>query len=153
MSKAKRGRPRNAPGTAVDNKLTPRMELAITAIVQDNKSRDEAAKLAGLTPDAIRKAMRNNSAARAFYNSELKELRNFAKSIALHALIAECTGPNASARVAAARTLVEDGATALPGSSAGQIPGLVIQIINTRASQQPMPIDVTPLNRPPVSAV
>jgi predicted transcriptional regulator len=79
------------------------MKIAIEAIVQDNLSRAEAAKLAGLTDDAVRKGLRDNSAARGFYSSEVKALLHFAKAKAAHALINELDGPNAAARVSAAK--------------------------------------------------
>jgi predicted transcriptional regulator len=44
---------------------------------EDNKTRAEAAKIADLTEDAIRKAMRDNGAVREFYNSQVKALMNF----------------------------------------------------------------------------
>jgi hypothetical protein len=53
--------------------------------VEDNLPRAEAAKLAGLTDDAVRKAMRDNAAARSFYASEVKALMNFAKAKAARA--------------------------------------------------------------------
>src|ERR1700723_1997484 len=98
-SPPKRGRPRKQPGELVDHRLTPKMRIAILAVVEDGKSRADAAKLAGLTDDAVRKAMRDNSAAREFYNSELKALMHLAKAKAAHTLIKELDGPNAAARV------------------------------------------------------
>ena len=50
------GRPRKAPGEPVDHRLTPKMRVAIESIVQNNATREEAAKLAGLTADAIYRA-------------------------------------------------------------------------------------------------
>jgi hypothetical protein len=70
----KPGRPRKAPGEPVDHRLTPKVRIAILAIVEDGKTIAEAATVAGLTKDAIRKAMRDNSAARDFYVSELGAL-------------------------------------------------------------------------------
>jgi hypothetical protein len=84
------------------------MAIAIRAIVEDNLSRAEAAKLAGLSADAVRKSMRDNPAAREFYAREVKALLHFAKAKAAHALIKELGGPNAAARVAAARTVLEE---------------------------------------------
>jgi hypothetical protein len=104
----KRGRPKKAPGAPTDHRLTPKVRIAIEAIVQDNLSRAEAAKLAGLTDDALRKAMKGNPVAREFYTSEVRALMQFAKAKAAHALIKELNGPNAAARVAAARTILED---------------------------------------------
>jgi hypothetical protein len=132
------GRPRKAPGDPVDHKLTPKMQIAILAIVEDNKSRAEAAKLAGLTDDAVRKAMRDNSAARAFYASEVKALMNFAKAKAAHALIKELDGPNAAARVAAARTLLEENDRAPAGNNMPQVPGFAILIADARAQAIPV---------------
>jgi hypothetical protein len=139
----KRGRPRKQPGALVDHRLTPKMRVAILAIVEDNKSRVEAGKVAGLTESAIRKAMRDNSAAREFYANEVKALLRFAKAKAAHALIAELDGPNAAARVAAARSILEDNATAPAGNGMPQIPGFAILISDARSS--PHPIDITPL--------
>jgi hypothetical protein len=137
------GRPRKAPGEPVDHKLTPKMQIAILAIVEDNKPRAEAAKLAGLTDDAVRKGMRDNSAARAFYAAEVKALMNFAKAKAAHALIKELDGPNAAARVAAARTLLEENHQAPAGNGMPLVPGFAILIADARTVSQP--IDVTPL--------
>jgi hypothetical protein len=120
------------------------MKIAIEAIVQDNLSRADAAKAAGISEDALRKSMKGNSATREFYNSELKALRQFARVRATHALIAELDGPNAAARVSAARTILEDSDRAPAGNNMAQVPGFAILIQDARASQQP--IDITPLN-------
>ena len=145
----KRGRPRKQPGELVDHRLTPKMRIAILEIVENNTPRAEAAKIAGLTDDAVRKAMRDNAASRAFYASEVKALLNFAKAKAAHALIKELDGPNASARVAAARTLLEEGPQASAGNGMAQVPGFAILIADGRSFQQP--IDVTPLNGLPMA--
>jgi HEAT repeat protein len=146
----KLGRPRKQPGAPVANKLTPKMAVAILAIVEDNQSRAEAANLAGLTEDAIRKAMRDNGAVREFYSSQVKALINFAKAKAAHTLIKELDGPNAAARVAAARTILEDSATAPAGNGMPQVPGFAILIADAR-SFQPPPIDVTPFTGLPMA--
>jgi hypothetical protein len=143
------GRPRKAPGAAVAHQLSPRMKVAISAIVEDNKSRAEAAEVAGLTEDAIRYAMRDNPVVRQFYTDQVKALLSFAKARAAHALIAELTGPNAAARVAAARTILEDNPTAPAGNGMPQIPGFAILIADARSS--PQSIDVTPLNGLPMA--
>jgi hypothetical protein len=139
----KRGRPRKALGAPVDNKLSPKMRIAILAIVEDNASRADAAKVAGLTDDAIRKAMRDNAAVREFYSSEVRALLRFAKAKAAHALIAELTGTNAAARVAAARAILEENPQTPAGNNMAQVPGFAILIADARSFQQP--IDVTPL--------
>jgi len=72
----------------------------------------------------------------------LKALMHFAKAKAAHALIKELDGPNAAARVAAARTLLEDNAAA-PAGNMPQVPGFAILIADARSFQQP--IDVAPL--------
>jgi hypothetical protein len=146
---SKAGRPRKQPGDPVDHRLTPKVRIAILAIVEDGKSVAEAAVVAGLTKDAIRKAMRDNSAARDFYVSELRALMHCAKAKAAHALIKELTGPNAAARVAAARTILEDNA-ATPAGNMPQVPGFAILIADARSS--PQPINVTPLNGLPIAA-
>jgi hypothetical protein len=146
---SKAGRPRKAPGDPVDHRLTPKVRIAILAIVEDDKSVAEAAAVAGLTKDAIRKAMRDNSAARDFYVSELRALMHCAKAKAAHALIKELTGPNAAARVAAARTILENNDGTSAGNNMPQVPGFAILIADARSSQQP--IDLAPLNGLPMA--
>jgi len=131
----KLGRPRKKPGEPVAHKILPKMQVAILAIVEDNKTRAEAAKLAGLTEDAIRKAMRDNGAVREFYSSQIKALMTFAKAKAAHTLIKELDGSNATARVAAARIILEDNATAPAGNNMPQVPGFAILIADARATQ------------------
>jgi hypothetical protein len=145
------GRPKKAPGAPVDNKLTPRMRVAIAAIVEDNLPRAEAAKLAGLSDDAVRKGMRDNSAVRTFYSAEVRALMSFAKAKAAHTLIKELDGNNAAARVAAARTLLEEAPQALAGGNMPQAPGFAILIADQRSQALPLPIDVTPLNNLPMA--
>jgi hypothetical protein len=125
------------------------MRIAVQAIVESNMSRAEAAKVAGLTEDAIRKAMRDNSAARQFYVDELKALMTCAKAQAAHALIKELTGNNAAARVAAARAILEENQLTPAGNGMPQVPGFAILIADARSFQQP--IDVTPLNGLPMA--
>jgi|HubBroStandDraft_3_1064219.scaffolds.fasta_scaffold445656_2 hypothetical protein len=103
------GRPKKAPGEPTDHRLTPKMRVAILAIVKDNKSRAEAAKVAGLTEDAVREA-----------------LMHCAKAKAAHALIKELDGPNAAARVAAARMLLEENDRSPAGNGLPQVPGFAI---------------------------
>jgi hypothetical protein len=134
----KRGRPRKAPGEPTDHRLTPKIKIAIEAIVGDNKSRAEAAKLAGLTDNALYKSMKNNPAAREFYASEVRALMSFAKAKAAHALIKELDGPNAAARVAAARTILEDNDRAPAGNNMPQVPGFAILIADARAHALPV---------------
>jgi hypothetical protein len=131
----KRGRPKKAPGDPVDHRLTPKIRTAILAIVEDGKTRVEAAKLAGLTDDAVRKAMKDNPAARDFYMSEVRALMQFAKAKAAHALIKELDGPNAAARVAAARTILEDNERSPAGNNMPQVPGFAILIADARSAQ------------------
>jgi hypothetical protein len=100
-------------------------------------SRAEAAKLAGLTDDAVRKGMRDNSAVRSFYASEVKALLHFAKAKAAHALIAELNGSNAAARVAAARTLLEETERTPAAAGMPQIPGFAILISDQRTHAIP----------------
>ena len=65
-----------------------------------------------------------------------------AKDYAAHALIKELTGSNAAARVAAARTLLEDN-DRNPAGHMPQVPGFAILIADARSSHQP--VDITPL--------
>ena len=127
----KRGRPKKAPGEPTDHRLTPKMRVAILAIVEDNKPRAEAAKIAGLTDDAVRKGMKDNPVAREFYTSELRALMDFAKARAAHALIKELEEPNAAARVAAARSILKDNERAPAAGNMPQVPGFAIHIADT----------------------
>jgi hypothetical protein len=145
----KRGRPRKAPGAPVDNKLSARMAIAIIEIVENNRSRAEAAKLAQLSDDAVRKAMRDNSAVRAFYVTELKALLNFAKARAAHALIKELIGPNAAARVAAARSLLEEPERSPAANGMPQVPGFAILIADARSQAMPVGPVLNQISRQP----
>jgi hypothetical protein len=127
--------PKSGQGEPIDHRLTPRVRTAIETIVQDNKPRAEAAKLAGLTDDALRKALKDNPVAREFYTSELRALMDFAKARAAHALIKELDGPNAAARVAAARSILEDSERAPAAGNMPQVPGFAILIADTRSPQ------------------
>jgi hypothetical protein len=111
------------------------MRVAILAIVEDNKPRAEAAKITGLTDDAVRKGMKDNPVAREFYTSELRALMDFAKARAAHALIKELEEPNAAARVAAARSILEDSERAPAAGNMPQVPGFAILIADTRSPQ------------------
>lgn len=127
----KRGRPKKAPGEPVDHRLTPKIRIAILAIVEDNAPRAHAAKLVGLTDDAVRKAMKDNPAAREFYTNEVRALMQFAKAKAAHALIKELDGPNA----AAARTILEDNERSPAANNMPQVPGFAILAADTRSPQ------------------
>ena len=141
MTKRKLGRPRKPPGAPVDHKLTPRMRTAIIALVETGKDMEAAAAEAGLTANAIYKAMRH-APAREFYNAELKLLLTAAKAKAAHTLIKELDGPNAASRVAAARTILEGDKAAPISAGMPQAPGFSILIVDGRAQQNT--IDVTP---------
>jgi hypothetical protein len=67
---------------------------------------------------------------------------SFSKARAVHALIKEMDGPNAAARVAAARTILEDSDRAPASNNMPQVPGFAILIADARSSQQVL--DVTP---------
>jgi hypothetical protein len=125
------GRPKKKPGEAVDHRLTPKTRTAIVAIVEDGKTIEEAAELAGLTPSAIYKAMKNPPA-REFYTSELRQLLHCAKAQAAHALIRELKGDNAAARVAAARTLLAEDEKKAPTQGMPQMPGFSFLVIDAR---------------------
>jgi hypothetical protein len=136
--KRKAGRPRKPPGAPVDHKLTPRMREAIIALVETGKDMEAAAAVAGLTPGAIYRALKN-APVREFYLAELKLLLTAAKAKAAHALIRELDGDNAASRVAAARTLLESDKA--PHISAGmpQVPGFSILVFDGRAQQAALP--------------
>jgi hypothetical protein len=137
--KRKVGRPKKKPGEPVDHRLTPKMRVAILAMVEDGKTAEEAAEIAGLTRDAINRSMRRNSTAREFYASELRALLNCTKHLAAHALIKELTGDNAAARVAAARTLLAEDEKKAPSAGMPQMPGFSFLVIDARqATGQPL---------------
>jgi hypothetical protein len=133
----KAGRPKKKPGEPVDHRLTPKMRTAIVAMVEDGKTVEEAAEVAGLTPSAIYKAMKNPPA-REFYTSELRQLLHCAKAQAAHALIKELTRDNAAARVAAARTLLAEDERKAPAQGMPQMPGFIF-LVNA-PNGQPLPV-------------
>jgi hypothetical protein len=132
------GRPKKKAGEPVDHRLTPKMRAAIVAMVEDGLTIEEAAKVAGLTPSAIYKAMRNPPA-KDFYVAELRALLACTKHLAAHALIKELKGDNAAARVAAARTLLADDAKPVPAQGMPQIPGFSFLVIDARQAGQALP--------------
>jgi hypothetical protein len=139
--KRKVGRPKKKPGEPVDHRLTPKMRAAIVAMAEDGKTVEEAAEVAGLTPSAIYKAMKNPPA-REFYTSELRQLLHCAKHLAAHALIRELKGDNAAARVAAARTLLAEDERKAPAQGMPQMPGFSFLVIDARqATGQPLPMN------------
>jgi hypothetical protein len=128
----KRGRPRKAPGEPVDHRLTPKMRTAIIAIVEGGKTLQEAAAEAGCTTSLIYKSMKNVPV-REFYIEELRLLRTCAKAAAAHVLIKEMSGPNAAARVAAAKPILEDEAGRAAGAPGQTTPNFIIVIGDQRA--------------------
>jgi hypothetical protein len=145
MTKHKRGRgrPRKAAGEPVSHRLTPRMRDALTMLVHEGLCINDAAAQAGFTPRAIYKAMKDPPA-QEFYRSELKALLTCAKAAAAHALIKELGGENAAARVAAARTILEDDVKPQIASAMAQVPGFSILIVDGRAQQQTVDITAVP---------
>jgi hypothetical protein len=127
-------------GRAHRLQATPRIQRAIELIVQEDKSRDEAAKLVGLTDNALYKSMKRNSASRAYYANEIRALMTFAKAKAVRTLINELDGPNAAARVAAARIILEDSERSPAASNMPQVPGFAILIADARAVPQALPV-------------
>jgi len=134
------GRPRKKPGEPVHHRLTPRMRVAITAIVEDNCNFDEAAELAGITRSAIYKALKDNPQVRDFYKTELRFLLSAAKARAAHALIKELKGDNAAARVAAARTLLAETDTVPTPPGLPQAPGFSILVVDARTAPQALSV-------------
>jgi hypothetical protein len=130
-----RGRPRKVPGEPVDHRLTPKMRTAIIAIVEDGKTLQDAAAEAGLTVSAIYKGMKTASV-REFYLEELRLLRTCAKAAAAHVLINEMTGPNAAARVAAAKAILDDEAGRTGGAPGHVTPNFIIVIGDQHAQSQ-----------------
>ena len=133
MTKHRRkvGRPRKKPGEPVAHRLTPKMRAAITAMVEDGLSVEDAAKSAGLMRNAIYMAMKHLPA-RDFYVSELRALLHTTKHLAAHTLIRELKGENAAARVAAARTLLADDDRKAPAQGMPQAPGFVFMVVDNR---------------------
>jgi hypothetical protein len=123
------GRPKKKPGEPVDHRLTPKMRAAIVAMVEDGKTIEEAAEVAGLTPSAIYKGMKTPPV-KEFYVSELRALLHCTKHLAAHALIRELKGDNAAARVAAARTLLADDEKKAPAQGMPQVPGFAFLLVN-----------------------
>jgi len=78
--------------------------------------------------------MKDNPVAREFYMSEVRALMQFAKAKAAHALIKELDGPNAAARVAAARTILEDNERAPASNGVAQVPGFSILLVKDMLS-------------------
>jgi hypothetical protein len=141
MTKHRRkvGRPKKKAGEPVDHRLTPKMQAAILAIVEDGLTVAEAAVEAGLTRRAICKAMRTPPG-REFYKRELESLLTCAKALAAHALIKELKGDNAAARVAAARTLLAEDERKAPAQGMPQMPGFSFLVIDNRgAAAQVLP--------------
>jgi hypothetical protein len=136
------GRPSKPHGAPVEHKLTPKMRLAIIALVENGENMDQAAASAGLTKDAIYRALKNPPV-RQFYHAELKLLLTAAKAKAVHSLIKELDGTNAAARVAAARTLLEHDKAPQIQSGMPQTAGFGFLIIDGRTQQQKA-IDITP---------
>jgi hypothetical protein len=137
MTKHRRkvGRPKKKPGEPVDHRLTPKMRTAIIAMVEDGKTIEEAAEVAGLTPSAIYKGMKTPPV-KEFYMSELRALLHCTKHLAAHALIRELKSDNAAARVAAARTLLAaDDEKKAPAQGMPQVPGFAFLLVNHVASQ------------------
>ncbi len=132
------GRPKKKPGDPVDHRLTPKMRAAIVAMVEDGKTVEEAAEVAGLTPSAVYKAMKNPPA-REFYTSELRGLLHCTKHLAAHALIKELKGDNAAARVAAARTLLAEDEKKAPAQGMPQMPGFGFLVVEYRSAAGPIP--------------
>lgn len=105
------------------------MRVAILAIVEDGKSPADAVKVAGLTPDAIRKAMHDNSAARQFYVDELKALMTCGKAQAAHALIkVRMLAPEL-------RLILEESQQTPADNGMPQVPGFAILIADARTAQ------------------
>jgi hypothetical protein len=129
------GRPKKKPGEPVDHRLTPKMRAAIVAMVEDGKTVEEAAEVAGLRPRAIRRAMKTLPG-RELYKAELQSLLTCAKAQAAHALIRELKGDNAAARVAAARTLLAEDERKAPAQGMPQMPGFTFLIDARSATGQ-----------------
>lgn len=121
-------------------KVTAKLRTAIDAMVWEGKQRDDAARSAGLTPNALYAALRKPHV-KAYYLSECEILRTSGRARRIHRLeeIAEATS-NLNASVQAIRTLdAPDSANNPMGSgrlAAVTMPGLVIQIINAPDPQQ-----------------
>jgi hypothetical protein len=60
---------------------------------------------------------------------------SFAKVKAAHALINKLNGPNAAARVASARTILEENDRTPAGNNMPQVPGFALLIADARAAQ------------------
>lgn len=120
-------------------KVTAKLRTAIDAMVWEGKQRDDAARSAGLTPNALYAALRKPHV-KAHYLSECEILRTSGRARRIHRLeeISEATS-NLNASVQAIRTLdAPDNANNPMGSGRSAsvtMPGLVIQIIQQPDTQ------------------
>jgi hypothetical protein len=118
------------------------VKTAIELMVGEGLSRKEAAERAGMTDDGLRRALATNPVARRHYSETVRTYMHGLRHKAVRALEKEMDGPNAAARVASARTILEasDSRTAQP--STPTVPGLVV-VIQSAELSRPV-IDVTP---------
>lgn len=86
------GRPKKPPGAPVDHRLSDAMKAAIDVMVTDNLSRKDAAEKAGISDDAIRKAMEENPLARRYYEDQVRSFVQCLRHEAAHALRNELKG-------------------------------------------------------------
>jgi hypothetical protein len=123
------GRPKKAPGTPVDHRLSSGMKTAIEHWVATDCARLEAAEAGGVTEDGLKRALKSNPLARQFYDAEVRSFVNGQRHRAAHALVREMSGPNAAARTNAAKTLLEmsDTGNRQPAVTP-QMPGVTIII-------------------------
>lgn len=124
----------NRPG------VSRRVEQAIVEVVWRAADRSTAAAAAGLTDDALYRAMRRPAVQR-FYLAELAALRLSSQAVATHTLISILkTSENDGARVAAARELRQASAGEDVTAPSRPMPGLIIQI-NGAAKVEPKLIE------------
>jgi hypothetical protein len=136
------GRPRKKPGEPVVHRLTPKVQAAIEAMVAGDLTVKEAAAAGGLTDRALYIAM-SHALVMAFYAAETDRLKRGTKHRAVHAARKELKGPNASARVAAARIFLEEGPNDRDGLGRAQIQAPGVTIVIQQAPTVPT-IDTTP---------
>jgi hypothetical protein len=119
-------------------RITPKVRTAIEAMVWQALPRSAAAEAAGISEHGLYKALRK-APVRAFYLAELDVLRTSERARNIHTLaeVRDQTS-NQMARVQAVKALEQISDDSAAGSTASQVPGVVVQIINTTPAAAPV---------------
>jgi hypothetical protein len=123
-------RNRSSPG-----KVSGKLLIALTSMIWEGLTRKQAAERSGMSEHGLWAALRRPHV-RQWYRAEIDVLRTSERARNVHALVdVRDNADNSMARVNAVKTLeaLDDTEAARGGSTAGQTPGLVIQVITTGA--------------------